>query len=96
MKLERIEERHGSVVATFGEGERHVSKAFNYKTPIGQWERNDATRNVARVIREAERDLAYMEHGEKWPDHVGPFWSETRTPEEKALIDEAVAILCKP
>lgn len=47
-----------------------VEKAF----PDGR--RSEVLHQVFRVIREAERDAAFILHGEAWRAHVGKFWRD--------------------
>lgn len=54
------------------------------------------TQTILRLLREAERDIAYADYGEKWRQHIPPspsFFSLVTTPEEDALIRQAREML---
>ena len=49
--------------------------------------RSELTHQVFRVIREAERDAAFILHGEAWRAHVGKFWRDA-SDEDRAFARE--------
>jgi hypothetical protein len=48
---------------------------------------------ILKMIREAERQFAYREHGDEWRQHVGPWFSSTQTPEEQLLVQQAFGLI---
>jgi hypothetical protein len=48
--------------------------------------------------REAEREFAYLEHGNQWRKHVtwGRFWERRRNDEEDRVVAEILKILLSP
>jgi hypothetical protein len=48
-----------------------------------------------KLIRQAERDFACLEYGDKWKEHVGPYFSVHVTPEEQVLVDRALGLIDK-
>jgi len=55
-------------------------------------ERDEFFQNTLLVIRQAERDFAYMQYGDEWRHHVGRYWGPV-TDKEIELLDEAAALM---
>ena len=59
---------------------------------------DDETKYMILIAsREAERDFAFMKHGEQWRDHVpfGFFWNTHLTKDEYDIVESAVAMMRK-
>ena len=81
MQIESITPEGLSLMVTFTDGKN--SSSFSSRDWL-----NEIT--ILRRIREAERDLAYLEYGDLWRSHIKPknFWTDPPDAEEQALIDQ--------
>ena len=63
---------------------------------VGSDRKKEAEYSILKKVREAERDFAFLEHGETWREHcgnIGKFWLTSITDEEQQLLRQAIDLL---
>jgi hypothetical protein len=70
----------------------NVTKEVHKKRRLGLT--SDAM-TALKLIREAESDLGFLEHGDKWREHVTPYFAASQTPEEGVLVRQALGLIDK-
>jgi len=81
---------HKHVVAFSSDGVE-IKKTMEIASIKG-FDREGFARGFLLVVRQAERDFAYMKYGDEWRHHVGRYWGPI-TDKEIELLDEAAALI---
>ncbi len=79
----------------FRKGKKDVDKCIKVTASSGDDISAETKYLILLKAREAERDFAFMKHGDKWRDHVPmrTFWETSMTDREHELVEDAVQLM---